>query len=368
MRLCPHCDSRNDDDSGYCRGCGQPLATLAGKDEASGKVQVEAKTGDPEGGEGSRHAAGRDLDAPTRKPAETDGGRRRLLEANSCPHCDAEVPGGYAFCPACGEDVRAVVPDREESRSSGPGQGAGAGSGSGSRDASLLRIVEEGEVAGSYPLEPGQTIIGREKGDLKFPTDVFLSNPHARLFFDEGRLYVEDLGSVNGVFVRVAQPRRLRDGDVFLLGRQLLRLDDSPFGVASPAEPSEPPLHTLEESPDEDVEDATVDLHDRTARYGFPPQEVIGCLTSLLSDGNPGSRFLLDGREVVLGRERGDIVFTRDHYMSNEHAALRRDDGCFILEDLGSRNGTFLAVREATEVGDGTSLLVGRQLFRVRLE
>jgi len=362
LRSCSHCDTRNAEDAGYCRSCGQPLATIAGEEAVAGAAGGQGS------GRGGWEESMQELAGPASAAGEAEGPRRRLLEANSCPHCGTEVPGGYAFCPGCGEDVRSHDATGGETGETGDRRAADEAAGVAFRDASLVRIVEEGEIAGSYPLEHGQTIIGREEGDLRFPTDVFLSNPHARLFFDEGRLYVEDLDSVNGVFVRVEEPQPLREGDVFLLGRQLLRLDPSPFATPDDRGPTRGPLGTLEESPDEEVEEASVDLPEGTARYGFPPQEVVGCLTSLLSDGRPGSRFLLDGREVTLGRERGDIVFTRDHYMSNEHAALRRDDGSFVLEDLGSRNGTFLGVRRPTEVGDGTALLIGRQLFRIRLE
>jgi len=42
-------------------------------------------------------------------------------------------------------------------------------------------------------------------------------------------------------------------------------------------------------------------------------------------------------------------------------------DGGWAIVDLGSSNGTFLRIREETEVGAGETLLMGQQLFRISL-
>jgi pSer/pThr/pTyr-binding forkhead associated (FHA) protein len=70
--------------------------------------------------------------------------------------------------------------------------------------------------------------------------------------------------------------------------------------------------------------------------------------------------------EVVVGRESGDIVFTADPFMSRRHAAISRDrDGAFSLKDLGSSNGTYLAIREEVPLADGDHVRVGQHLFRL---
>jgi serine phosphatase RsbU (regulator of sigma subunit) len=53
----------------------------------------------------------------------------------------------------------------------------------------------------------------------------------------------------------------------------------------------------------------------------------------------------LDGESVVLGRSsRADVVIA-DRFLSRQHARLVRRDGSWFLEDLGSRNTTFLNER-----------------------
>ncbi len=70
--------------------------------------------------------------------------------------------------------------------------------------------------------------------------------------------------------------------------------------------------------------------------------------------------------EVVLGREAGDIVFTTDPFMSRRHASLTRGrDGAFALADLGSSNGTYLAIRDEIALSNGDHVRVGQHLFRL---
>ncbi len=70
----------------------------------------------------------------------------------------------------------------------------------------------------------------------------------------------------------------------------------------------------------------------------------------------------------MVGREAGDIVFTSDPFMSRRHASFGRErDGSFTLKDLGSSNGTYLAIRDEVELSDGDHVRVGQHLFRLEL-
>jgi pSer/pThr/pTyr-binding forkhead associated (FHA) protein len=71
--------------------------------------------------------------------------------------------------------------------------------------------------------------------------------------------------------------------------------------------------------------------------------------------------------ETVIGREVGDVVFTTDPFMSRRHAAIVRDPATntFSLKDLGSSNGTYLAIRGERELIPGDHVRVGQHLFRL---
>ena len=99
----------------------------------------------------------------------------------------------------------------------------------GSPDPGLrLRLVQmlEGGIRGvAFPLKEGFNYLGREHGDIIFPTDGFVSGRHAALKVVGTRLLLKDLGSSNGTFIRLSAPVFVDHGDQFLIGRQLLCVD-----------------------------------------------------------------------------------------------------------------------------------------------
>ena len=58
---------------------------------------------------------------------------------------------------------------------------------------------------------------------------------------------------------------------------------------------------------------------------------------------NAGSRYLLDRDQTTIGRHPDSNVFLDDVTVSRHHARVDREDGGFVLNDLGSLNGTYLA-------------------------
>ncbi len=67
--------------------------------------------------------------------------------------------------------------------------------------------------------------IGREGGDLNFPTDLFMSSSHCRLDEANGKLTLTDLNSRNGTYLRLKGERELAHGDYLFIGRKLLRVE-----------------------------------------------------------------------------------------------------------------------------------------------
>lgn len=89
----------------------------------------------------------------------------------------------------------------------------------------LVQLLEGGLRGGAFPLREGDNLLGREQGDLTFPTDGFVSGRHAVLQVRQDRLQVRDVGSSNGTFIRLSGPTFVDNGDHFLIGRQLLRVE-----------------------------------------------------------------------------------------------------------------------------------------------
>lgn len=85
-------------------------------------------------------------------------------------------------------------------------------------------------------------------------------------------------------------------------------------------------------------------------------------LLHLLPDG--GVETLSLPESLVIGRHQGDLRLADDRFVSSRHARVRWDGGHYVLEDLGSRNGTYARIQGETEITSGDHLLLGVQVFR----
>jgi pSer/pThr/pTyr-binding forkhead associated (FHA) protein len=209
----------------------------------------------------------------------------------------------------------------------------------------LVLISEMATEVQRFERKHAATTIGRVEGDVRFPDDPYLSPLHAKLSWEEGRLEVRDLGSRNGTWVFLEEPYRLADGDLFLIGSQVIRFRR--LGYPGP------------HAPDADA----------TRRMGsMVPSADIASLTQLRADGSTRDIIQLSpGRDVHIGRERGDWIFPYDPSMSAQHATVRSEDADFVLVDDHSRNGVAIAARGAMPLKHGSRIMVGDKLLRVEL-
>jgi pSer/pThr/pTyr-binding forkhead associated (FHA) protein len=189
--------------------------------------------------------------------------------------------------------------------------------------------------------------IGRNQGEVRFPPDAFVSPVHAKVTRHPQGVQLEDLNSRNGVYVRILRPQGVYPGDHFLLGHQLVRLDN--------LEGEE-----LEAPPDANGVRA----------FGTPLEPAWGKLVLIGVGGRLADIYYLRGAQTVFGRESGDILFPSDAFLSRRHARIRMElrSGAMsvMLEDLGSANGTYLRLRGSAVLGAGDMFRVGDQLFRVQ--
>lgn len=90
--------------------------------------------------------------------------------------------------------------------------------------AELVRMMPGGVEETRYPLVAGENILGRTRGTITFPQDAYLSSQHARIRFENGKFILEDMNAANGTFVAVHETKKVGDGDIILIGHQLLRV------------------------------------------------------------------------------------------------------------------------------------------------
>lgn len=74
------------------------------------------------------------------------------------------------------------------------------------------------------------------------------------------------------------------------------------------------------------------------------------------------TRWLLDSPTVVIGRHPECEIFLPDRQISRQHARIRRMDDSYVIEDLGSKNGTYINGEQATKpvpLNDGDLIQLG---------
>jgi pSer/pThr/pTyr-binding forkhead associated (FHA) protein len=86
--------------------------------------------------------------------------------------------------------------------------------------------VLEGGATGMTVCARGSSLhIGREDGDLNFPSDLFMSAKHCSIEEQSGKYFLTDHGSRNGTYVRVKTEQKLAHGDYVFIGKKLLRVE-----------------------------------------------------------------------------------------------------------------------------------------------
>ena len=131
----------------------------------------------------------------------------------TCFRCGARNPSTRLYCTTCGDDLANSRADYD--RYLGP-----------NGKAVLARLsMQNGPMAGrSYRFHQQVTTIGRTNGNDFIIAGRTVSRRHARLWFDNGHWYLEDLQSANGTLVnnmRIYQPVVLHDGDVIHFGDEV---------------------------------------------------------------------------------------------------------------------------------------------------
>ena len=249
----------------------------------------------------------------------------------TCGRCATPVLPGFRFCGRCGAEV-GTTPAPDEAAPKG-----GAVPGRGLR---LSAIRTDGAPGAAYPLRPPKSVCGRTEGDIQLTDNPTVSPRHACFTMQGDRVTVEDLGSVNGTFLRIRSSHRLGAGEEFRLGRQLLRLEPLPRPSPDGAE---------------------------YRPWGGADPGFRMRLAQLLEGGGLGEIHPLRDGENVIGREEGEVVFPGDRYVSARHARVNLAGDVFTVTDLGSSNGTFRRISGPTPIAPGDQLLIGAQLLKLEI-
>jgi pSer/pThr/pTyr-binding forkhead associated (FHA) protein len=252
-----------------------------------------------------------------------------------CPQCEHPNPANNKFCASCGFKLG------KPAASAAPSAGADAAPAANAQPSGVIltALRADGTEAGSYALPVGNVTVGRDTGGI-FAGDSYLSPRHASFLPRGGRLFVRDEGSLNGVYkkLRRDEPVLINPGEIFRIGQEIIR-----FELLSPLAPTP----------------------DGVERLGSPAKGYIGRIALIIGRDVVGNAFPVPESGVHMGRERGDVLFPEDGYVSGLHCRLAPVNGQVFLTDLGSSNGSFVRLQAEAELINGDVLLMGQQLFRV---
>jgi len=85
--------------------------------------------------------------------------------------------------------------------------------------------------------------------------------------------------------------------------------------------------------------------------------------------GLAGTSISLADQQITIGRANDATLVLHDDYASTRHARLFPQDGQWIVEDLGSTNGTYLdrqKVTQPTPVPPGVPIRIGKTVLELR--
>ncbi len=276
-----------------------------------------------------------------------------------CPGCKIDLDPQYMFCPECGSTltdspaaeikpappaVEAAPTTLESSPRPAPISSQGARQPSAQKPSAgtsrfrIVRLARGGGNATPFDVPAGGMELGQTQGLLTFPDDNTVSPRHAMLRPTGDTLVVEDLGSLNGLYVRLTEPHQLIEDDCFVCG-------DSVFRVSLIAGSFPAAEFKLFAAPSE--------------------KPVLATLTRILVDGRDGEVYPIRHMPFLIGREEGDLRLGADRFLSRRHAAVQSGPAGVYLADQKSRNGTYIRRHESLRLVAGDIFLIGRQLLRV---
>lgn len=342
MVTCGRCGADNAVGMRYCTNCGAELAggtgptppAAAGVRQASGRRPVSPPSDDeipsPPPDEVSRPTQVASSAPPSARTFGPSGGASTSSGAGGSRPFDATHGSSPGAGAALNRTYVQAPPDRQQAA-----------------PARLVALLKDGGDGNVYPVSQEQMDVGRAEGDVVFPDDPYLDPRHARIFRRGGGYVLRDLDTVNGIYVRIREPVDLQDGDMLLVGQQVLR-----FQILSEGE--------LPLGP------ATVR---GTLVFGTPEVPRVARLLQYTTEGVGRDVHYLYREQTIVGRETGDLVFPDDPFLSRRHASITHDRTSrrYVLKDLGSSNGTSVRFRGERPLRDGDQFRLGRHLFRFDL-
>ncbi len=275
------------------------------------------------------------LDDRTQAVGLVDSGATQYSMNLECPVCHTQNSGSERYCTDCGFLLTESPAEVSEAQIEQP----------------PAKLVSADRVR-EFPLRLGANTVGRADSDVLL-TDNSVSRRHAVITVEDGRVYLEDVGSTNGTNaggVRIEQGSRveLQDGADVVFGSESLKLVVIATVQESVGESASDDLSATADSPEMSLTDTDSSVATQEAdasgivdETGAQTQDQRALYVLVSRDGS--LRYDLLKGTLRLGRRtvENDIVIS-DQYCSGKHAELEVTEDSVTVRDIGSTNGTLI--------------------------
>jgi pSer/pThr/pTyr-binding forkhead associated (FHA) protein len=223
-----------------------------------------------------------------------------------------------------------------------------------------LSLMFEQKLVKEVPIGARPVRIGRSPDNDLVVDNPAVSNDHARVYFEAGRLVVEDRASLNGTFVNDLRVERatLRDGDSIWIGKHHIKVDATgdaalPYGSGRSTAHAPQINETM-------VLDTKVrrDMLQQAAALGERTQFAAGRIkvpTVVVLSGRTDAReYVLTNRLTTIGKSAMATIKLRGWFKPQMAAQInQRDDGYYIGsgDKIPVVNGA--AIQGPTQLHDG---------------
>jgi pSer/pThr/pTyr-binding forkhead associated (FHA) protein len=210
----------------------------------------------------------------------------------------------------------------------------------------MLKLVLKGDNGPS--METSVTgrpiIIGRGEGSTLLMTDSSISLNHAKITKRQGKVYIKDLDSSNGVFVNgkrisTAKSMNITPGDEIKIGVNIFHLEES--------------------TDDADTEKTMIIEGAVTG----PKLKLV-----LKGDEEASMETSVTSKPIIIGRGEGSTLLLNDSSVSLNHAKITMRQSKVYIKDLDSTNGIIIngkkiSSSKAKNIKPGDEIKIGLNIF-----